>query len=118
MLLEKLRSHESALRSAGVAFDSFLDEWNANDTADEPDDEESGLDASEKSQVQALPILNKIADEEQRSASPPRTHRGVLLPEYGGKRYYDHGFIGIMGQEVGTNSVDIKIDASVPFPRF
>lgn len=115
LLLEKLRSHEAALRNAGIAFDSFVDEWNGNDTTDEPDDEESGLEAPEKSHVQKLPILNKLPPQfhtNERSASPSRAHRGALLPEYGGKRYYDHGFIGILGQEVSSSSETIEVNKS------
>lgn len=27
-------------------------------------------------------------------------HRGLLLSEYGGKRYYEHGLVGALGQKV------------------
>lgn len=43
-----------------------------------------------------IPARQSSQQEEQQSKS----HRGVLLSEDGGKRYYEHGFIGIMGQEV------------------
>lgn len=55
--------------------------------------------AVERLQTQPkFPIRQAIEGEPQQEHQQP--HRGVLLSEDGGKRYYEHGFIGIMGQEV------------------
>lgn len=110
LLLEKLRSHEAALRNAGIPHDSFLNDWNANDTTDEHGDEDSGPESTPDKHVQEHPVPIRVAHQAQagqRSASPFRGNRGLLLPEYGGKRYYDHGFMGAMGQEVSNLIIKI-----------
>lgn len=48
-----------------------------------------------------FPARHATAEEPQQQYSRP--HRGVLLSEDGGKRYYEHGFIGVMGQEVSCS---------------
>jgi hypothetical protein len=48
-----------------------------------------------------FPTRHATTEEPQPKYSRP--HRGVLLSEDGGKRYYEHGFIGVMGQEVSSS---------------
>jgi hypothetical protein len=104
LLLDKLRAHETALRSAGIPFSSFLDEWNTNELTEAKEEEDSGLERVESAPSREASIPDTPMPQLQVQANVPtssqRAQRGVLLPEYGGKRYYDHGFIGIMGQEV------------------
>lgn len=112
-LLDRLRAHETAMRSAGIPFESFTNDLNYSHFPDNrphhdkggQHNEESDMNVQE-SMAQQRPISAKPAISPQtktNSSRPhaPRFHRGTLIPEYGGKRYYDHGFIGIMGQEVG-----------------
>lgn len=59
-------------------------------------------DTVESIQTQTeVPTRHAIAGEPQQQYQHP--HRGVLLSEDGGKRYYEHGFIGVMGQEVSCH---------------
>lgn len=111
-LLERLRTHETTLRSAGIPFQSFANDLNFSHFSDsQPHHLESGRQneendvATEENITQQRHISNKstMATHGKTNTSRPhalRFHRGTLIPEYGGKRYYDHGFIGIMGQEV------------------
>lgn len=81
VLLEIVRSHESLLRKSGVAFQSV-------DTVKEASTSPAGIPDF----VQPAP----------RASSPRRTtvqQRGILIKEHGGKRYYDYGLIGTLGQQ-------------------
>ena len=103
LLLNKLRAHEAALRSAGIPFSSFLDEWNTNELTAAKEDV-SGLEGMEGTPSRETSPPDTVVPQAQVranvSTNSSRTQGGLLLSEYGGKRYYDHGFMGIMGQEV------------------
>lgn len=92
-LLQRLRSHEATLRSAGLPFETFDD---LNDTADDQDEADGKLTENPRGQpLSAGPIESSgTAMQNQR----PRP--GFLVPEHGGRRYYEHGLIGALGQEV------------------
>lgn len=111
-LLERLRAHEATMRSAGIQFQSFGNDLNYSHFPDnhphhlegDQQNEENDV-AAQENIMQQRHISNKsaIPTHVKTNTSQPhalRFHRGTLIPEYGGKRYYDHGFIGIMGQEV------------------
>lgn len=104
MLLDKLRAHEAALRSAGIPFSSFLDEWNTNELTEPKEEDDCGLEVVESSPSRetSLPNTSNLQVQVQTNVllNSSRARRGVLLSEYGGQRYYDHGFMGSMGQEV------------------
>lgn len=104
LLLDKVRAHEAALRSAGIPFSSFLDEWNTNELTEAKEEDDSGLEGMESthSRETSLPDTGnpQVQMQDNISTYSSRAQRGLLLSEYGGKRYYDHGFMGIMGQEV------------------
>ena len=116
VLLDRLRAHETTMRSAGIQFPSYTSdlghyqvrETHPHDLEDGQDigqdNEENDADA-QASVEQQRHISNRSAMATHMKASVSRSHasryhRGTLIPEYGGKRYYDHGFIGVMGQEV------------------
>jgi hypothetical protein len=107
-LLDRLRAHETAMRSAGLSFQSFTSDLNHPHFADNhPHHHNDENYVNAQSNTQQRQILNKPAVPTQVKTNTSRSHalrfhRGTLIPEYGGKRYYDHGFIGIMGQEVST----------------
>jgi hypothetical protein len=100
------------MRNAGIAFQSFTNDPNyypfsdnhphhvegsQHNVENDMNAQESTTQQRPTSTKQSMPTLMKT-----KVSRPhvPRFHRGTLVPEYGGKRYYDHGFIGIMGQEV------------------
>jgi hypothetical protein len=113
LLLDKLRAHEAALRSAGIPFSSFLDEWNTNEVVEAKEDDDSGLEGMESSPSReaSLPdaAIPQVQVQPNVSTNSSRAQRGLLLSEYGGKRYYDHGFMGIMGQDVRSRQ-DIALN--------
>jgi Fungal Zn(2)-Cys(6) binuclear cluster domain len=59
-----------------------------------------GRDHDRRVQTQPQTQVQQQQDRQEQEEQHQRLHRGVLLSEDGGKRYYEHGFIGIMGQEV------------------
>ena len=93
-LLELLRSHEATLRSAGLPFETV------DDLNDGGDDHEDGVgEATTENQrgrsLPAGPVDSRVPGQ---TLKLPR--RGILVSEHGGKRYYEHGMIGSLGQEV------------------
>ncbi|CRG83371.1 hypothetical protein PISL3812_00722 [Talaromyces islandicus] len=99
------------MRNAGISFQSYTNDLSPSHFPDnDPHHEEGGQHSEEndmnaqESLTQQRSISTKPAMSRQLKTNTPRAHalrfhRGTLVPEYGGKRYYDHGFIGIMGQE-------------------
>ncbi|KAK4940579.1 hypothetical protein LTR10_019338 [Elasticomyces elasticus] len=94
-LLDRLRSHETTLRNAGLAFEAF-DE--SNDPSAEQRDE-SPVEPASEPRPRSVPLA-PIEDSTPAAPVPPSLpHRGILVPEHGGLRYYEHGLIGAMGRE-------------------
>jgi len=94
-LLEKLRAHELILRDAGLPFESFVE---SNDGEDDHD--VIGVEATESLPPRSSPIANASVASSSTAKKPPCRRRGLLVPEHGGKRYYDHGMMAMLGQEV------------------
>lgn len=97
ILLDKLQSHETILRSAGLLFETFDDSNEGVNDHDGGGDE--AIDNRLGLSLPAEPTDSRVTMQ----APPPRP--GVLVSEYGGKRYYEHGMIGSLGQEVCTKSL-------------
>lgn len=92
-LLAKLRGHEATLRSAGLPFESFDDASQAWEDVDG-----SGGDAVDDSRGRSLPPVSIQTSITLSQTQLP--HRRILVSEHGGMRYYEHGLIGALGQEV------------------
>lgn len=125
-LLEKLRAYEDVLRHAGLPFEPFDEgiiavpsapseaEGDQGDRDGDGDGAgagdgagESGSRSQNPAQGQALPNPIPTAN---LTAKPNTTatfqmslfprKQGILIPEYGGRRYYEHAMIGQLGQKV------------------
>jgi Fungal Zn(2)-Cys(6) binuclear cluster domain len=96
-LLERLRAHEATLQRAGLPFDAFDSFDAANGGADVRIEAEA--DTTDNLRPRSLPPAPK---ESSSSVTTQRRlpHRGILVSEHGGTRYYEHGLVGSLGQEV------------------
>ena len=94
-LLDRIRSHEAAMRTAGIPFESFDD---FNDRVEGQD--ESRGETTENARGRSLPA--GTVESSKVPAQTPLPHRGILVSEHGGRRYYEHGLIGALGQEVSA----------------
>ena len=110
-VLERLRAYEATLRSAGLPFETF------NDLNDKIDDQDDG--GGEGPMEEGPPGRSTPAGPTEYSSVRKGTsglpHRGLLVPEHGGKRYYEHGLIGHLAKEVWTLSrlvMDTKLQDS------
>jgi hypothetical protein len=97
-LLDVLRSHEAALRSAGIPFESFDDRNEGGD-----DHDEGTSETIENRRGRSHPAATVSSNIPTRTQRP---RRGILISEHGGRRYYEHGLLGSLGKEVRTFTQD------------
>lgn len=68
-LLDKLRAHEAALRSADIHFSSFLDEWNTNELAEAKEGDDSGLEEMESTPSRETSLPDTVIPQAQLQAN-------------------------------------------------
>jgi hypothetical protein len=114
-LLSRIRSYESLLSTAGISFDVFEIERNASlehdKLQDEGHDDEAGdeleLDTHSDLPVEQSPSadvarVTMSSKEKYKQVLLFPRQRGILIPEFGGQRYYEHGLIGNLSQQVSS----------------
>ena len=105
-VLDVLRSHEAALRRAGIPFESFDDRNEGGD-----DHDEGTSETIENHRGRSHPAATVSSNIPR---GTPRPRRGILISEHGGRRYYEHGLLGSLGKEVRIFTQD---SASSSFAR-
>ncbi|GAM89560.1 hypothetical protein ANO11243_075990 [Dothideomycetidae sp. 11243] len=94
-LLEMVRSHEALLRRSGIAFESVdeVDDGH-NETAPSPN---VAPESPAPTRQPRIPPSRRPADQQN----------GILIREHGGRRYYDYGLIGTLGQQFTQDTTHI-----------
>jgi hypothetical protein len=117
-LLDTIRSYEERLRAAGLpSYDIALQDIgdksdNRSDLAQERDTRRDLPSLQSTFGPQSgltYPTANPLSYTMQSDTRDQPLTRGVLVPEYGGRRYYEHGLLGALTKEVSISPTCCKV---------